>query len=208
MIASPKRKRGSTTNQQFINMLPQILRVIRHRLRNQPRREREELAAEALAAAFCMYVSLVRRGKQDMAYPTPLGMYGARQAVDGRQFGSGTNVCDITSRCCRQKKGVVIEPLDRFDHQDEEWRQIVVEDRHAGPAEVVATRVDFESWLAELSPKQRKIAQTLARGESTKAAARKHRVSPGRISQMRRELMAAWKMFVGENQDAAVAATA
>ncbi len=208
MIALPKRKRHSAANQHFVNMLPQILRVIRHGLRNQPRRDREELAAEALAAAFAMYVSLVRRGKQDMAYPTPLGMYGARQAIDGRQIGSGTNVRDITSRCCRQRKGVVVEPLDRFDRQDEEWRQIVVEDRSAGPAEIVATRVDFEDWLSELTPKQRKVAQTLARGESTKAAARKHRVSPGRISQMRRELMAAWEAFVGEDQDAAVAATA
>jgi len=195
-------------NDRFVAMLPTLIRVIRHRLRHQPRRDREELAAEALAAAFAMYVSLVRRGKGDQAFATPLGTYGARQAIDGRQMGSGTNVLDISSRCCQQRKGINVTSLNRFDQQDEEWKEIVVEDRHCGPAEVVATKVDFEDWLAELSPRLRRIAKTLAKGETTKAAAKKHRVSPGRISQMRRELMTAWEAFVGVDQDAAVPATA
>lgn len=206
MIASVSRKDSADINDRFVAMLPTLIKVIRHRLRNQPQRDREELSAEALAAAFAMYVSLVRRGKRNMAFPTPLATYGARQAVDGRQTGSGVNVNDLTSRSCRQRKGVVVEPLDRFDHQDEEWRQIVVEDRHAGPAEIVATRLDFESWLAELPPKQRKIAKTLARGETTKATARKHRVTPGRVSQIRRELMDRWFDFIGEDRMAAATA--
>jgi hypothetical protein len=206
MIA--RAKRVHSHEDRFVEMLPTLLRVIRHRLRNQPRRDREELAAEALAAAFAMYVNLVRRGKEAMAYPTPLGTYGVRQAIDGRQMGSGTNVLDISSRCCQQRKGVSVTSLDRYDQKDEDWREIVVEDRHCGPAEVVATKVDFEDWLAELSPKQRRIAKTLATGETTKKAARKHRVSPGRISQIRRELMARWNEFIGEDQQAVAAVTA
>ena len=61
-----------THEDRFLEMLPTLLRVIRHRLRNQPRRDREELVAEALAAAFVMYARLVQRGKQDSAFPTPL----------------------------------------------------------------------------------------------------------------------------------------
>ena len=73
-----------------------------------------------------------------------------------------------------------------------------MEDRSAGPAEVAATRIDFGDWLGTLSGKQRRIANTLATGESTGGAARKHRVSPARISQFRRELMEAWLSFQGE----------
>ena len=58
----------STHHDQFVQMLPTLLRVIRHRLRNQPKRDQEELAAEALAAAFVMYTRLVQRGKQDLAF--------------------------------------------------------------------------------------------------------------------------------------------
>jgi hypothetical protein len=192
---------------QFLEMLPTLLRVIRHRLRNQPRRDREELAAEALAAAFLMYVRLVRRGKQDLAFPTPLGTYGARQAIDGRQVGNSTNVKDLTSRSCQRRKGVSVTSLNRYDQRDERWKDIVVESKNAGPAEVAATRIDFADWLRSLKPKQRRIAKLLATGESTRNAAKKFRVSPGRISQIRAELLAAWESFVCEDQEAIAAAT-
>jgi len=39
----------------------------------------------------------------------------------------------------------------------------------------------------------------LASSETTKATARKFRVSPGRISQTRRELETAWQEFQGES---------
>jgi hypothetical protein len=78
--------------------------------------------------------------------------------------GSGTKVLDISSQCCQQRKGIKVTSLERYDQQDEQWKEIVVEDRHCGPAEVVATKVDFEDWLAELSPKQRRIAKTLPLG--------------------------------------------
>ena len=206
MIAAAKK--SHTQEDRFVEMLPTLLQVIRHRLRNQPRRDREELAAEALAAAFVMYTRLVQRGKQDLAYATPLGTYGARQAIDGRQVGNSTNVKDMSSRSCQRRKGVSVTLLNRYDQRDERWKEIVVEDRHAGPAEVACCRLDFEAWLAELTPRQRKIAKTLATGETTKATARKHRVTPGRISQTRRELMTAWYEFIGEDQEAMAAATA
>ena len=57
-------------------------------------------------------------------------------------------------------------------------------------------------------PKQRKIAKSLATGETTKAAARKHHVSPGRISQIRRELMSRWFEFIGKEERAVTAAIA
>jgi len=38
----------------------------------------------------------------------------------------------------------------------------------------------------------------LGSGETTKSAARKFGVTPGRISQLRQELKKAWEEFVGE----------
>ncbi len=206
MIAPAKKV--CTHEDRFLEMLPTLLRVIRHCLRNQPRRDRQELTAEALAAAFVMYARLVQRGKQDLAFPTPLGTYGARQAIDGRQIATSTNVKDLTSRSCQRRKGVSVTSLNRYDERDERWKEIVVESKVAGPAEVACCRLDFEAWLAELTPRQRKIAKTLATGETTKATAKKHRVTAGRISQTRRELMAAWYEFIGEDQEAMAAATA
>ena len=68
--------------------------------------------------------------------------------------------------------------------------------------------IDFADWLRSLKPKQRRIAKILTTGETTKATARKCHVSPGRVSQLRRELMDNWREFIAEDQDAMVVAIA
>jgi hypothetical protein len=72
-----------------------------------------------------------------------------------------------------------------------------VDDKRATPADTAASRIDFAAWLDRLSARRRKIAQVLATGESTSAAARRFRVSP-RISQIRRELHQVWQRYQGE----------
>ena len=93
---------------------------------------------------------------------------------------------------------VVVESLAQFDPVDRVWKETLVEDRHAGPAETAAVRIDFDRWFQSLPMKRRRIAALLAGGETTKAAARKSCVSPGRVSQVRRELEEAWERFQAE----------
>ena len=76
---------------------------------------------------------------------------------------------------------------------------MLVEDKHAGPAETAASRIDFADWLRLLPERSRRIAETLATGETTKKAAKRFRVTPGRISQLRRELQQNWQDFQGES---------
>jgi hypothetical protein len=111
-------------------------------------------------------------------------------------------VNDVSSEHAQRSKGIVVESLDRYDQRKQEWREILIEDRHAGPAETAASRIDFSEWLRSLPRRSQRIAETLAAGETTKKAARKHRVSAGRISQMRRELKDNWEAFQGEDQAA------
>ena len=54
------------------------------------------------------------------------------------------------------------------------------------------------SWLKLLPRRLRKIALTLASGETTSAAAKKFAVSAARISQLRRLLKQSWDGFQGE----------
>lgn len=58
--------------------------------------------------------------------------------------------------------------------------------------------VDFTAWLQTLPRRFRQIAKTLAVGETTSNVARKFRMSPGRVSQVRRELKQSWEAFRGE----------
>jgi hypothetical protein len=93
---------------------------------------------------------------------------------------------------------VVVRRFDGADWQDGEWQQVLVEDRHAGPAETAAARIDVARWFRMLPPRKRRVAKALAEGESTSGAAKRFKLTAGRVSQLRRELEAAWQQFQGE----------
>ena len=49
---------------------------------------REELILEVVAAAYVLFVSLCRRGKTALVYPTPLAKFAIRHVREGRRIGS------------------------------------------------------------------------------------------------------------------------
>jgi hypothetical protein len=97
-----------------------------------------------------------------------------------------------------QQRGFEIDRLGHGDREESQWEEIVVEDHRAGPAEIAACRIDFASWLRLLPVRLRKVALTLARGESTSEAAKKFGVTAARISQLRLWLKQSWEQFQGE----------
>lgn len=187
-----------THEDRFLEMLPQIRDQARHAFRNELPERREELLAETVANCWAAFVRLIERGLIDLVYPTPLVQYAVKQVRDGRRVGTSLNIKDVSSEYAQRRQGFSVASLDRYDQKTSEWREILIEDRHAGPAQTAAARIDIGEWFANLPRRKRRVAATLASGESTKTAARKHRVSAGRISQMRRELQKSWAEFQDE----------
>ena len=202
MIATAKRSPGSPTipawHEGFLDMLPAIRRQARLAFRHLDPEAREDAVEEAVANALVAYVRLFERGKVELAYPSVLTLYAIRQVSEGRRVGTELNVRDVSSEYCRLKKGLQLERLDKFDRESGEWLEVVVEDRRAGPAETAAARIDIGEWFRRLPRRVRRIAKTLASGERTGAVAKRYRVSPGRVSQIRKELAASWRQFQGE----------
>lgn len=197
------RKQEQQVQTRFLTMLPIIRRQARIAFKGLRREQREELVAEVIAHTYCAYVRLVQQGKADLAFGTPLAHYAVRHVRAGRLVATKLNVRDVSSRYCQRRKKVQVERLDTYDPQEEEWRALLVEDRHAGPAETAAMRIDFAAWLLRLPSRLRRIAQMLALGEATKAVAQKFGLCPARISQLRRELRTSWELFVGDYVPAA-----
>jgi hypothetical protein len=179
-------------------LLPRIRAQAQSRFRHLPPEAREEATAEVIASALVGYARLVALGQEDRAYATTLVRYAVAQFRAGRRVGSRMNVCDLTSDLCRQRKGVSLERLDCFDKRSGDWQELVVEDRRSSPADVATTRVDFGAWLGQLTRRTQQIAKDLAQGYSTSEVACKHGLSASRISQLRRELFDAWRVFTGE----------
>ena len=200
MIASAKKLRRSTVSAcyaKFLSLLPAIQEQARFAFRKENPERRQELTAEVTANCWTAFVRLVERGLLEVVYPTPLAQYAIKQVRDGRRVGAKLNVRDVSSEYCQARKRITVERLDHFDERNGEWNEVLIEDRHAGPAETATARIDIADWFARLPRHKRRIAQTLAMGEATKRTARRFRVTPGRISQMRRELQQAWQEFQG-----------
>jgi hypothetical protein len=183
----------------FLALLPQIVTHARISFRQLDPEAQEECVQEVVCNACRAYVRLVELGKTDIAYAMPLARYAVSQVKDGRKVGGRLNIGDVLSPYCQQRKNVKVERLDHFDDEENGWREAVVVDTRLSPVpEIVAFRCDFSDWLASLPRRDCHIAESLAMGDRTSEAARKFDVSECRISQLRRELAASWKKFVGD----------
>lgn len=79
------------------------------------------------------------------------------------------------------------------------WLIPALADSHrTTPADAACFRVDFEQWLSELPDRHQQLALALAEGERPGDLAKRLKLSPGRISQLRAELRDAWDAFHGE----------
>ena len=199
-IAKPTSEQPAVPawHEPFLAMLPAIVRHASISFTDRPYQNRKELVQEAVANCLVAYVRLVELGKEDIAYPSVLAMYAVRQIREGRRVGTKMNVRDISSTYCQIAKGIAVKRLDHYDHDSAEWMELLVEDHHATPADIAATRIDFAAWLDGLPGRLRRVAEFLATGETTSAAAKKFRVTAGRISHLRRDLMKSWEVFQRE----------
>lgn len=199
MIAPAKnvRRMPPRWHADFLVMLPIIVRHLRVAFRHLRGDARQEAVAEGVANACAAYHRLAHQGRAHVGFPTVLARFAAAQVVDGRQVGNGQNTRDVLSLRAQRKKRFVVETLDHFDEDQNQWLESIVEDPHTPVFDQVCFRVDFPAWLARLSRRDRRIAESLALGNSTGAVARRFRISPGRVSQLRREFYDSWQAFCG-----------
>ena len=203
MIAPIKRSPKSVPawHAGFMAMLPKIVRharVILPRLRSEAR---ADALQEVVSNATVAYARLAELGKEDAAYPTVLANYAVAQYRDGRRVGNRLNVREVLSEYAQRRKHFNVESLDRFDEAEGTWQEAVVQDTRSAPVpDIVSFRVDFADWLHTLPRRDRRIAETLALGNRTGEVARRFKVSPGRISQLRGEFQDSWDTFQGEQQ--------
>ena len=137
----------------FLAMLPVIRNYARGAFSRLNPDLRQDLTQEVIANAMCAYVRLFQQGRVALAYPTVLARYGIAQVRDHRRVGAKLNIKDVMSPYCQTKKHVIVERLDHFDEEENQWCEAIVEDRTAGPAETVqrAARLRRLAGFAEAS---------------------------------------------------------
>ena len=185
----------------FLQMLPAIQDSAAYAFRYLASEEREEAIQDVTVGAMIAFRRLAASDRIHLAYPRALARFGITQYFSGRRSGCRLNVRDVSSAYAQRKKGLQLERLDHYYPDQQSWREVLLEDRQASPADIATTRIDFQDWLESLSERSRKIADSLATGETTSDVAEMFQISLGRVSQIRRELERSWRIFQGEVVD-------
>ena len=177
----------------LLTLWPQIERQTEFAVQKLHLGERDEARQSIFASVAVAYAELAAQGRAALAFPGPLVAYGLRHYQAGRLIGGRVNSRDVGSRRWRQVSGQRSASL-----ADCQETLALVDQRRATPAEIACLRIDFAAWLGTLSVRDQRLTRALARGEETREAARRFRLSAGRVSQLRRELYDSWQRFCGE----------
>jgi hypothetical protein len=179
----------------FVEMLPRIEKLLVIAFRNLTPEARANACEEGLFHCVWSYSHLFEQGRAGAATPGSLVWYAMVQVRSGRVAGCPLNERDVLSRYAQLNHGFQVVPLLHQDSDDDRWIDDVADARHSTILDQVAIRMDFRAWLRSLSSRTRQIALDLAKGFDTREVSRKHHLTPGRISQMRRELKESWQKF-------------
>jgi DNA-directed RNA polymerase specialized sigma24 family protein len=181
---------------EFLKMLPTIVRQAKMAFRGLDPEAREDAVTEVIAHATCMYRRLYERNELHRAFATVIAKFAIKNYWRGRRCGTSQCSNDVCSSTAQQLVGYELCSLGAPGDQVGEWMECLVDNRVTSIPYQVAFRLDFPRWLDSQSPRVRRIAERLSLGYSTSEVASEFKVSAGRISQLRRQLADSWYEFI------------
>jgi hypothetical protein len=198
MSSSPTVGLPTTWQERFATILPELERFLRITFRDLTAEAQTDAVENAIVNCLLAYSRLFEQGRAEAATASSLARYAALQTRRGRLACCRMNSKEPLSRYAQLGKGIKVEPLYHRNPDDDGWINDVIDTRQASVADQVAIKLDFVAWLGSLCRRTRCIAVDLARGFSTSEVASKYGLTPGRVSQLRRELQNGWYQFQGE----------
>jgi hypothetical protein len=174
--------------------------------------KRADAIAEVTAIAWKWFLRIKEQGKDIDEFVSAVATYAVKHVRSGRRLCGQEKAQDVLSPLAQKHKGFSVEPLptsmlrgheqffgqphgqDQMDALEERLQ----DDTRSPVPDQAAFRIDFPAWLSQLGSRNRPIAEDMALEHGTFDLADKHKMSPGRISQLRREFHKDWLRFHGE----------
>jgi hypothetical protein len=181
-------------------VLPKVLshgRVYFRHLRSADRQE--EYIAEMVALAWKWHLRLAERGKDATRFPSALATFAARAVRSGRKLAGMDRAKDVLSPSAQRRHGFLVSALpDVSTLSDNPLAEALADNSKSPPDQQAMFRLDFPAWSATRTERDRRVLDDLTVGERTLDVAGKHGLSPGRVSQLRREFLTDWRRFISE----------
>jgi hypothetical protein len=168
--------------------------------------QKADFVQEMVAVAWKWYVRATERGKDVHSFVGALATFAARHVRSGRRLCRKDRVKDVLSPMAQRSHHFTLSPLPQGSALLGNVFDGALHDNTKSPVpEQVAFRTDFPVWLNSLSERDRRVCEDLMLGERTGEVAARHNLTPGKVSQLRRDLMDGWQRFL-DGQDGAARA--
>jgi hypothetical protein len=203
----------------FLLILPRIELHGRIYFRHLAADKKADAVQEMQALAWKWFVRLAQRGKDPGEFVMAFATFLTRAVSSGRRLVGMVKAKDVLNPATQRRHGFTVEPLptststgqgqlysapqgqrlhDAFEERLRDNTVTPVPDQ-------VQFRIDWPAFLATLTGRERRMIREMARNERTMDLSRRFEVSPGRISQLRREFHQGWTRFCGEHEPSAPA---
>jgi hypothetical protein len=186
----------------FLILLPRIRLhaeiVFRH---VRCRARRDDCVAETIALAWTRFVGLADRGKDAGQFASVFAARTALAVKNGRRLCGAERSRDALSPVAQARHGFTLSPLPRCGSREGSvFDEALVDNTMTPPDAQAAFRIDFSAWRFRRRERDRHLIDDLMSGERVLAVARRHGLSPARVSQLRREFRDDWLRFTGEGK--------
>lgn len=200
----------------FLSMLPRIETHARIYFRHVKCADRkQDCTNEVVALAWKWHCRLAEKGKDAREFVTTLAALAARHVGSGRRLCGQERSRDVLSPLAQRRHGFEVEELPASvstcheelyakpygQNRQDVWEERLRDNRFTPPDQQAAFRIDFAAWLRTLTARERRLVRAMIRSERTTDLSKRFNVSPGRISQLRRDFERGWKSFCGELLD-------
>jgi hypothetical protein len=187
----------------FLTILPNVQQVARgcfRWLRCQDRRQ--ECISETVALCWLWHRRLGLEGRDSSAFVIAMAHLAVKAVKTGRRLCGQESANDVMSPVCQCRRGFVVGEFDeRGPVPSSALREALRDNTETPVCDQVQFRIDFPSWRATLDDRRRRIVDALMAGQSTSEVANQLCVTPGRVSQLRREFHDGYAAFCGDQPE-------
>ena len=201
----------------FLAILPRVELHGRIYFRHLRPHQKADAIQEMRALAWKWFLGLHQQGRDPADFLKAFTTLLARAVNSGRRLAGMAKAKDVMNPATQRRHGFTVEPLPSSSAAGHEHLYAEVRGQRLHDAyeerlrdntitpvpDQVQFRIDWPAWLARLTGRERRIIEAMARNARTLDLSRRFELSPGRISQLRREFHDGWRRFCGERDEAA-----
>jgi hypothetical protein len=206
---------GNTLQATFLSLLPRIQThaQITFRAINCPDQKADKIC-ETIALAWRWFRRLHEQGKDISGFTMVFTYTIARAVKSGRRLCGQEKARDVLSATAQQRHRFKVAFLPcstaashqhlyavpHGQHKHDAFEEMLHDDGRTPVPDQAAFRIDFPAWCQTLGERDRRLVYALMIGERTQDVARQFGLSPGRISQKRRQFHQDWHQFTADGE--------